>query len=273
MSEFIGSEFDGALHWLDSIQHEPAEITQTKTALLERLSNSGIPVPGVLFTEQQVLEAIRRLVDHEGSKYNNDNGASLEYNPLYITITPGGDRLANALYSGISMFAKGRVDHDSIAIDPRAIRSDKGTRVLKPLDARTKIFGRDIVFVDTAIRSGTLLRTIARRFMEADWTIRNLLSGGTPRSVSAISLTAREDIKKESFYELQDLSVGLITPSGIRSAGWGANDIEEYLRMLPDIVIAPHQLESDRDRVAEVLKLLGDRAIGNIEINFLPVIN
>ena len=255
-------ELKAPSHWSEILESEPESVTKKKIKLARKLG-----VPAVLFSNKQAAERVAALTEIEKIRQVD---ASMEI--LYLALQNGGSWLAHQMYGEVSRAARGKIYEDTYGIKvhtpDRVFRSD--VSVTKGLHKNTTIDGRHVTFIDSAIRHGTTLRFLGENFDDRSWTIHHA-RGGSPRSISAITMTAREDVDLATMPI--DVSVGCITPESVRTSGCGADDIDDRFRHDAAISLALHQQRGTEEQVAAVLEQLGERAVLGIDdIQFVDAI-
>lgn len=253
--EGINETYNEPVHWFTSLQGESDKVTKQKMKLAKKLG-----VPAVLFTPKQVNGALKKMGQQELARYEDQT----YHNILYVLLLQGGAYVSQSMFRRIGKKVPNYIiQQDSYAVEFEKVLGRPKMRVTKPLTEGTRLTDKHIVLLDSAVRSGRVASTVLRQFKDPQWTVNHGV-GGPASEVGLRSLTAREE-SDLSLFNPENIEIGVITPSQLRTAGSGSTDFKGAYRWTEGIILAAQQPRSAKDKVAETLELLGPRAVMTVD--------
>ncbi len=260
MSNIVGrsgyEDWHKPIDWLASLQQEPSDVTDQKIKAARELE-----VPALLFTADQVHQRYDELARLEMNRYDNPT----YHNVLYILLLQGGAGVSQEYFRRIGARVPGhKIDQDSYAIRFHERFAGSEVTVTKPAKEGTRLTGRPVVLLDSAVGHGRTARTVLEQFTDPTWTVNHHM-GNVAREVGLRTLTMRADADLRGFDE-QNVDVGFITPpNGVKTAGSASDDQKGAHRWSEGIFLAAQQPIGARESVAKTLELLGERAVMTID--------
>jgi hypoxanthine-guanine phosphoribosyltransferase len=238
--------------WRDLSGESPL-ITRKK---IERAQQLG--VVAVVFTKEQVDFRILELaaLEHETANGNVDN-------TVYASLLKGATSFTTPFFSGIASLSPQMnpvVDYLQSSRYGKSQSGGASVRIVRPLDPRTDIKGKIFKKVDDVIDEGITADQTAAIALDGKRCFE--LGEGVTGPAKEVGIIALGDKQISQMHNIHPnmITIGMYLPN-VWGGGRGLDGPKEAMRWAPEFVITAVQHQKYRDNMAEVLDILGERAV------------
>lgn len=246
------NHYRAPLHWA-ALQDEDPSVTELK---IKRARELG--VVAVLFTADQVTQRVTDL-----ARIEQDRRGVANLETIYLSVMNGGVPLSTALMRELASSQSSVhpvVDYIEASRYSESQTPKDKPDIIRRLRPKTDINGKRVVFIDDVIEGSITLGWLGATARDSA-TAHQLGAGvtGPAATTSLIALVDKEIARPEGFDE-DSISVGMIGPA-VWLGGGGMDAGQEKFRWTPEIIITPVQEKKFKPAMAEVLNILGERAV------------